>query len=113
MGHMASAPRERASVTFQLSSLFGRIRLYKSGSRGSVLKKVAKNMPAASTLLSKFRGGSSKRVYFLLKSDDENGGKEILALGLFAGSVTEWSTRQTHNPAVTGSSPALTTIWTL
>lgn len=110
---MASAPGERASVKFQLSSLFGRIPLYKSGSRGSVLKKVTRNMPATSTLLSTFSGGSSKRVYFLLKSDDQNGGKDILARDRFAGSVTEWSTRQTHNPAVMGSSSALTTIWTL
>jgi len=57
-----------------LLSLFGRIRLYKSGSRGSVLTRVVKNIPDASTLLHKFSGGSSKRVYILLKSDDENGG---------------------------------------
>lgn len=53
---------------------FRRIRLYKSGSRGSVLTRVVKNIPDASTLLHKFSGGSSKRVYILLKSDDENGG---------------------------------------
>ena len=31
-------------------------------------------MPGALTLLSKFSGGSSKRVYILLKSDDNNAG---------------------------------------
>lgn len=41
-------------------------------------------------LLSKFRGGLFKRVYFFFKSDDENGGKEILVFGLFVGSVIEW-----------------------
>ena len=71
MGH---TPTERASIKLHPFSLFGRIRLYKSGSRGSVLKKVARNIPAASILLSKFSGGSSKRVYILLKSDNENRG---------------------------------------
>ncbi|XP_068759472.1 uncharacterized protein [Montipora capricornis] len=52
---------------------FTRIRLYKSGSRGSILKKVAKSVPDAAQLLQKFKGGTSKRVYIILKNDDENG----------------------------------------
>ncbi|XP_067040375.1 uncharacterized protein [Acropora muricata] len=52
---------------------FTRIRLYKSGSRGSLLKKVAKNFPDATQLLQKFKGGTSKRVYIILKNDNENG----------------------------------------
>ena len=59
-----------------LLPLFDRIRLYKSCSRGSVLKRVGKNIPDAPTLLHKFSGGSSKRVDILLKSDDQNGGSK-------------------------------------
>ena len=67
-----------AQSHFLLSfSLFDRIRLYKSGSRGSILKKVAKNMPDATQLLHKFKGGTPKRVYLILKNDDENGGTDI------------------------------------
>ena len=41
------------------------------------MKKVAKNMPDATQLLHKFKGGTSKRVYLILKNDDENGGTDI------------------------------------
>lgn len=41
------------------------------------MKKVAKNVPDATQLLQKFKGGTSKRVYLILKNDDENGGTDI------------------------------------
>lgn len=68
-----------STVSFSSKFFFfcDRIRLYKSGSRGSILKKVAKNMPDATQLLHKFKGGTSKRVYLILKNDDENGGTDI------------------------------------
>ena len=63
------------TVSFSSFPFFpDRIRLYKSGSRGSILKKVAKSVPDAAQLLQKFKGGTSKRVYIILKNDDENGG---------------------------------------
>ena len=65
-----------AQVPFLLSFFSDRIRLYKSGSRGSVLKKVTKNVPDATQLLRKFKGGTSRRVYIILKNDDENGGTD-------------------------------------
>lgn len=75
------SPRVLPGSTVSFSSKFfffcDRIRLYKSGSRGSILKKVAKNMPDATQLLHKFKGGTSKRVYLILKNDDENGGTDI------------------------------------
>ena len=45
-----------------------------------MLKRVGKNIPDASTLLQKFSGTASKRVYILLKSDDENGGTKTFGI---------------------------------
>lgn len=68
----------RSTISFSSFLFFlDRIRLYKSGSRGSLLKKVAKNFPDATQLLQKFKGGTSKRVYIILKNDNENGGTNI------------------------------------
>ena len=37
--------------------------------------------------------------------------KSLLTTPLLGGGVAEWSARQTPNPAVPGSSPALATYW--
>lgn len=70
-------PGNTVSFSSKFPFFCDRIRLYKSGSRGSILKKVAKNVPDATQLLHKFKGGTSKRVYLILKNDDENGGIDI------------------------------------
>ncbi|CAH3147370.1 unnamed protein product [Porites lobata] len=71
---------------------FKRIRLYKSGSRGSILKKVAKNVPDATQLLHKFKGGTSKRVYLILKNDDENGERSNSGNDIGSASATQGRT---------------------
>lgn len=67
---------KKNSVRFQLWSFI----LLKSGSRGIVLSRVAKSIPDASTLLHKLSGGSSKRVYILLKNDDKDGGTKTFGI---------------------------------
>lgn len=61
-----------------------RIRLYKSDKKGSELKKVAKNIPEAKQLIEKFKGGTSKRVYIILRDDDKNGGTNTRMLTQFS-----------------------------
>ena len=75
--HQECCLAAQSHFLLSFSFFYDRIRLYKSGSRGSILKKAAKNMPDAAKLLHKFQGGTSKKVYLILKNDDENGGTDI------------------------------------